>query len=171
NVQVNYLDIAIAACAAIILNILFRKLGISLPVIVVSILAGSLITIFYREYKLPRYTAKLLQTCVGAYTGSMITRQVIASMGQLWVGIVLVFIFLMLCLFVNALILEKMFGISRLTSIYICAPGGLSEITLLAEETGGDIPTIAALQTFRLLTIVVLISALAPMMLRIAEIL
>jgi len=39
----------------------------------------------------------------------------------------------------------------------------------LAEETGGDLPTIAAIQTARMLTIVILITGMVPFMEKLAE--
>jgi membrane AbrB-like protein len=170
KVPVRYPDIAIVACCAAVVGFTFKRLGVTAPIMLGSILAGSVFTIGFREYRMPSFYSKILMTGVGAYTGSMVTRQIVSSMGQMWVGMVLIVVLILVTLFLNSLVIEKLFKMPKLTSMYLCAPGGLSELTLLAEETGGDLPTIAAIQTARMLTVVLLVTSMVPFMQRIAEI-
>ncbi|MGF2526177.1 AbrB family transcriptional regulator, partial [Ralstonia pseudosolanacearum] len=111
----------------------------------------------------------ILMTCVGVYTGSMVTKTIASSMTQMWIGMIPIIVLILVTLFINSRIIMKLFGLPLLTSMYLCAPGGLSEITLLAEETGGDLPTIAAIQTARMLTVVILITGMVPFMEKLAE--
>ena len=169
RIPVRYQDILIAGVCGAMIGLLFKRIGISAPIMLGSILSGTLFTIHVREYRMPSFYSKILMTCVGVYTGSMVTKTIASSMTQMWIGMILIIVLILVTLFINSRIIMKLFGLPLLTSMYLCAPGGLSEITLLAEETGGDLPTIAAIQTARMLTVVILITGMVPFMEKLAE--
>ena len=171
KIPVRYQDIVLVALIGAAIGFTLKRFGVTAPIMIGSILTGAVFTIAVREYRMPSFYSKALMTCVGAYTGSLVTREVAASMRQMWVGMVLIVVLILVTLFLNSLLIEKLFKLPKLTSMYLCAPGGLSELTLLAEETGGDLPTIAAIQTARMFTVVLLVTGMVPFMERLAAML
>lgn len=55
-----------------------------------------------------------------------------------------------------ALLLTRKYGIDPLTALLACAPGGLSEITVLAEEAGTRTGIVIAVHVVRVVIVVVL---------------
>lgn len=57
---------------------------------------------------------------------------------------------------VLAYFLHTFAGIDMTTALYACVPGGISDISLIAEEYGANLPQVAMVQTIRLLAIMLL---------------
>lgn len=169
DVKPNVKDWIFVLIFALVLGYLFKLIDLSGATMFGSIIGGALYSIFIREYRMPKILSSVNMVLSGTYSGTLITVSMLHAMTELWIGLLFITGFLLICLVVDSLILRMIFRIQRLTSMFICSPGGLSEICLLAEELGGDIPTVATLQTARLLTVVFTISSLAPVMQLIAS--
>jgi membrane AbrB-like protein len=66
-----------------------------------------------------------------------------------------------------ALLLHRRYGIDRVTALYACAPGGLSEVLLAAEAAGARTAIVMTVHVVRVLVVVVvalplLVLLLAP---------
>lgn len=51
-------------------------------------------------------------------------------------------------------IISKLTGLDLITALFSCSPGGLTDMTLIAEEYGAETPKVALLHLMRLITVI-----------------
>lgn len=153
----------LALAAAVVCAVCFVQLHIRAGAMLGAVLGGSLCTLFGREYHCPRPYTLALQVGAGMFTGAMVTSEIILRIPSLWLAVLCVAATVWIYLLLNGWLMRRCFGMSKMTSMLSCVPGGLSDMTLLAEELGGDLPTVATLQTLRLFSVIVIVPNLVPL--------
>ena len=126
-----------------------------------SLLASSMYKLFISDYQLPKQTNFILQVFAGAFVGTTINFQLLSQLSSVWIAVIFVLLETMLMMEINQIVLHRYFKLSKLTALLSSTPGGLSDMTILCEELGGDLPTVATLQILRMFSIVMVISWLA----------
>lgn len=153
----------LALAAAAVCALIFVQLHIRAGAMLGAVLGGSLCTLLGREYHCPRFYTLALQVGAGAFTGAMVTSEIIFRIPSLFPAVLCVAATVWIYLLLNGWLMRKYFGMSKMTSMLACVPGGLSDMTLLAEELGGDLPTVATLQTLRLFSVIIIVPNLVPL--------
>ncbi len=109
---------------------------------------------------LPRASRAAAAGLMGTVIGSMLTRQTLVDLGSgvLWaVGFTVVILAVGL---VAAWVLERWTGMDRGTAILAACPGGMAEMSLLAEQLGADAPTVLGVHLVRKLLALVMLATL-----------
>lgn len=109
---------------------------------------------------LPRASRAAAAGLMGTVIGSMLTRQTLIDLGSgvIWaVGFTVVILAVGL---VAARLLERFTDMDRRTAILAGCPGGMAEMSLLAEQLGADAPTVLGVHLVRKLLALVMLSAL-----------
>ena len=108
--------------------------------------------------KLPQFsiiTKKAIQCIIGGSIGLAFTTTAFASLSSIWtVAIVAPLLQIFFAIFLT-IILYKLFKIDIVTAICSSAPAGMSEITIISEEYGAEMPIVILIHTIRVIAIVI----------------
>lgn len=103
---------------------------------------------------MPLNLRRLTQMFAGALIGSRVTyADVIELKGILVPALILLIGIIAVNLFIGFLI-NRTSSLELITSLLASAPGGLSDIAIIAKELGGDAPKIAVLHSVRVITVI-----------------
>ncbi|MFI3227982.1 MAG: AbrB family transcriptional regulator [Clostridia bacterium] len=131
-----------------------KKLKIPSALLIGSLIFASIWNIFIAPYTFPP-TLKLISKIVaGVLVGMRIENKDFKSFGKL----IKPLSFLVLGMFSYTLLLAfliyKFAGVDLNTALFACTPGGLSDMTLIAESYGANVPQVVLIQTIRLISII-----------------
>ena len=147
----------IAIIFALAIAFLFKFLHIKSAVMLGAIVGSAISNLCYHSYSTPKNYAFVLQMFSGAFVGTTINVELLSQIPVYSIAIILVIVETLAIILINTLLLKYLFKMSALTSLIASTPGALSDMTLLSEELGGDMPTVAALQIARMFSIVLII--------------
>ncbi|HBT02917.1 MAG TPA: ammonia monooxygenase [Citreicella sp.] len=136
----------------------FFALNLPLPWVLGSLAASALITQATRfRPKLPPSWRSFAMVAIGTMLGTGFTQDVVARSGS-WVLSLIAMSLLSLGFFLLAYGVFRRWGnMSRQTALFAAIPGGLSVVTMLAEEAGAETNRVVLCHTARL--VVLLVSA------------
>lgn len=118
-----------------------------------SLLAVSVLNILTGCAFMPASVKVLTKTVAGLFVGMNMTMEMVRSMKRLFKPVVmLISAIFCLCLSVGW-ILYRTTGLDAVTSLFCVAPGGLTDMTLMTMDMGGDAAVVAVLQVLRLLSV------------------
>jgi len=141
-------------------GLLLSRVGIPAGAMIGSMMATALLGVSTGKVYFPVRFRPVIQISVGAFLGARMTYDSLLSLKDLVVpaGIMLVGM-LVLSLGFGYLI-HRITGLSLPTCFLACTPGGLAEMSLIAEELGCDAPKVAVMHTFRLIMVILLFPTL-----------
>jgi uncharacterized protein len=93
-----------------------------------------------------RVSARIL---IGTVIGSIMTLELLASLGGKAVWAVAFTVVMIAAGLLCAVVLSRLGRVDRKTAIIACSPGGLSEMTALADELGARSDLVLAVHLFR----------------------
>lgn len=156
------LSLAVAACG----GLLFRWLGIPAGAIIGAISAVVLVNMLIRPLTIPKSMRMVVQICCGCFVGTQVTREAMASIGTLLIPMLLIVIELFCMAFITSWVINKLTGLNQVTALFSCVPGGITEMGLLAEDLGLDLPKITLAHTCRIIAVISLMPALVNLFAR-----
>jgi len=110
-----------------------------------------------RSGPLPRRSNAIAAGLMGTVIGSMLTRATLVDLGSGVVWAVAFTIMILAVGLVAGLALERWTGMDRRTAILAACPGGMAEMSMLAQQLGADAPTVLGVHLIRkLLALMVL---------------
>lgn len=120
-------------------------------------LAGSLILVILFQFNcmsahLERKYKKYVQIFAGALVGSSITKDTILHLYELIIPTIVLIVMYVLADFVLSYFMTKTKKIDYISAMFATAPGGASDMALVAGEIGSDSPKIAVLHMIRLIS-------------------
>ncbi|MBE6013503.1 MAG: AbrB family transcriptional regulator [Lachnospiraceae bacterium] len=152
------MDLIIRLIITIGIGVTGGILAKKLKFIPAAFMLGSLIfvTVFNltTEYTYFPYWIRILtQIVAGAYLGLNITKESLHSIKTVFFPIaVIMFQYTLFTLFFGY-IMHKVSGTDIVTSLYCFAPGGISDLGIIADSLGGDVAVITFMQLIRLITV------------------
>lgn len=123
-------------------------------VIVPMLMIGSLQTLGVPFYPLPEILFTLAQFFIGTYLGHTVSLSEIVSAGKTCLAFLALAISMIGIGIGMAFLLSWWTTMDVKTAVLALAPGGLVEMSITAEQTGGEPAIVSSLQTIRLLMIV-----------------
>jgi membrane AbrB-like protein len=148
------LDLGLMAVASVVFGALFQVLNIPSGAMLGALLGILLLKIFKHTQKLPRSMRFLAQMLSGAYIGSMIGPDQVLDLKEIFLPI---FVMLICTLLVNILLSLAIYKLGKIdlrSAMYSCAPGGLSEISMLIVGTGANVTTVTSMHLLRRIAVV-----------------
>ena len=97
------------------------------------------------------------QWIIGTALGLYFTPQVIRDVAGWWFLLLAGAAFAVATGYVGGLVLSRLAGIDRTTAIFASVPGGASEMSVVGERFGARVDRVAAAQSIRILTVVIVI--------------
>ncbi len=152
----------------IILSIVLgRKSGIPAGVLLVPLVLGTVLHIAgLLTIELPPWFLALSYALLGWNTGLRFTRNILAHAARALPQIFLSVLLLMAFCGGIGVVLVKIAGIDPLTAYLATTPGGLDSAAIIAASTKVNMPFVMAMQTTRLLIVLMIGPALARMVAR-----
>lgn len=141
---------AAAACGGLV----FKKLGIPGGALVGAMAFTVLHNCIWGKVKYPVAVKKYQQAFTGAYIGVSITAATLANIPHVAIGMLISIIDILIYVALMSLILRKTSKMDYGTSLLCSTPGGIGEVSMLSEELGTDTPTIAVVNTARMILVV-----------------
>ena len=135
-------------------GIAFRSLGIAAGALIGSMLAGTFYCVARGEAAFPKRLRVCMQISSGAYVGCRLEPETLASMGELLIPLVIMFIGTITFSFGIGFLIHKLTKLDLLTSVLASCPGGRQEMAYLSEDIGADTPSIAIMQTARMVCVI-----------------
>lgn len=96
------------------------------------------------------------QLFVGAMIGSGMTMNDITGLREIILPAVILILGLIVINIIIGFVIRKFCRYSVATCLFASAPGGIIEMTLIADEMGADTPKVALLQLVRLMSVIIL---------------
>ncbi len=110
----------------------------------------------------PRIYGEIGKILVGTFIGATFDRQVLAQLGSLLLPTAVAMLALIAMGLALGWVLSKIAGLDVPTALFSLTPGGLPEMTAVAQEVGADSRVVVTLQFLRLVSVVILV----PLLLR-----
>ena len=136
---------------------LFRELGFPLPWTLGSLTAAAVIAVAGLDWKLPSAARNAARPIIGVMAGSAFTAEVARSMVHWWEAILPLVAFLVLITLAGRAFFTRFCGFDKTTAFFASTPGGLSELTLLGAQYGGNIRQLVLIHSTRIITVVFLV--------------
>lgn len=137
--------------------------GIPAGAMSIAMTGTALYNIFSRNAYIPLKLRQFIQTLAGALIGTKMTLKDIISLKEIMVPVVIVIVGFCLMNIILGIIIYKITSFSIQTSLFSSAPGGISDMAIIAGELGADTPKVAVMQFCRLIAVI----AFYPILIRI----
>jgi uncharacterized protein len=144
----------VSGCAG---GAVFKWLDFPLPWTLGSLTAAAVIAVAGLEWKLPNAARNAARPIIGVMAGSAFTAEVARSMVHWWEAVLPLVAFLVLITLAGRVFFTRFCGFDRTTAFFASTPGGLSELTLLGAQYGGNIRQLVLIHSTRIITVVFLV--------------
>lgn len=124
-------------------------LGIPAGAMIGAMVASAAVNIATEKCYVPTNMRRFTQCFAGAYIGTTMTQEYVMKIPQLIVPMLIMMAGVFIWCFLISAIIHKITKLEFTTCMLACAPGGVQDMCLLADELGMDTPKIAVMQTAR----------------------
>lgn len=107
-----------------------------------------------------------VEVVLGAMVGASFTAQTWRQLSQVFVPMLVAVVLLVTAGLLTGLLLSRLTGLDLATALFSTTPGALSNMVVLASSLGADFPLVGALQTTRLLVLLLILPPLLKWMAR-----
>ncbi len=151
------LTFIVAACG----GLAGYKLKIPAGPLIGSMLAVAVFNIFTGRAHIPVNFKIMAQIILGGVIGLSISMEALKGLKDLIVpGLILVatlFVFSV----ISGLVISRITGMDLYTALFSCSPGGLSEMTIIADSYGADISKVALIHLIRIMSVILFFPVIA----------
>ena len=124
-----------------------------------AILAVSVAALSGRPMLVPDPFARVVFVLLGITLGAAVTPETVATMATWPLSLVALALSMAMVTFAAASYLRIVHGWDSVSAMLAAAPGALSQVILLAADTGSDVRAIAMVQTVRLFVLIIALPA------------
>ncbi|MDF2571887.1 MAG: rane protein AbrB duplication [Sporomusa sp.] len=150
------LTLAVFAVTILVLLKLAKRIHLSNTYVIVPILGTALLVLSgMNAPPLPSNAIALAQIIVGIRMGMDVDFRSLANWKTIAMSSLFSVLAVILLLLGFAVIISNFYSLSLVTAFISMAPGGMSEMGLIALTANADLPTVVAFQLFRLLFILI----------------
>ena len=120
----------------------------------IAMTGTALYNIFSNNAYMPLKLRQFIQTFAGALIGAKMTMADVISLKSIAIPVLVVIIGFSLMNFILGMFIYKITDFSVQTSLFSAAPGGISDMSIIAGELGADTPKVAVMQFCRLVSVI-----------------
>ena len=143
-------------------GLILHSLNIPAGFVIGSMSFGIVFSCIFGKSVYPKKIIPFQQILSGIFIGIGIDKEIVSSLEELIVPILVMMIGIVFFTFIIAFLLYKLTKLDLMTALLSSTPGGITEMSILSEEFGADTPKIAMIQTARLIAVI----ALFPQMIK-----
>ena len=164
----NLLLLVLLHVAGALGGLLLRKFRLPAGALVGAMLAVMLFNSFFTMLPAYPYTLRIIvQIVSGLVIGTRFSRSDVQSLRTMTVPVIVLVTTLLGTNLVFAFVMEDATSLSFMTSFFACAPGGVSDLALVATDFGAVMEHVALLQIFRLTLVIIVFPPMIRAMLKI----
>ena len=145
---------------------LFRELGVAGGATIGALVFVALFNCITAKAYSPPALNILTQILCGVLIGARITRNDVANFDKLLLPVLIVAVSGLLSAYLVAVIVSKIVRTDFMTSLLMSTPGGIQEMTILADEFQCDTPRVVLVQTLRIILVILLFPGYLGMLVR-----
>jgi len=106
------------------------------------------------------------QIFLGAAIGAGITISTIKGFKELLAPILIFLILLFVFSIVSAFIISKFTNMDLITAFFSCCPGGLTEMTIIADSYKANVPVVALIHLSRILSVILIYPLIVKLLIK-----
>ncbi len=150
--------------------LLLRRLRIPAGALIGALVAVMILNSFQSNATIyPEDLRVFVQILSGLVIGTRFTRSDIKTLKTMVFPIIILVLTLLSTNLLFAFIMQHFTSLSFMTSFFACAPGGVSDLALVATDFGAVMEHVALLQLFRLVSVIIVFPPMIRAMLKIDE--
>ena len=161
-------DLIATLAVAMLCGWLGKKAGVPAGAITCSIIGAAAFNLITDHGFMPLRLRQFIQLFAGALIGCTVGREQVRLILRIWPAVLMSVAGFVLLDLIAAWVIHKRTGMDVITALFASAPGGVTDMALIAEDMGADSVKIAAMHTLRLigveLTFPLLISLLVNLL-------
>jgi membrane AbrB-like protein len=139
---------------ALVFGFIGYKLGIPAGTMSFAMVAAAVLNIFTGRGYMPLNLRRATQVFAGILIGGRMTYADLIALKSVIVPAMIMLIGIIVLNFIIGFLISKFGGIEIVTALLASAPGGVSDMALIAKDLGGDAPKVAILQLSRYVCII-----------------
>ena len=133
---------------------IFKTLGVPAGAMIGAIISTIILNLTVGGTFLPIKLKNFTRIGVGCYIGVRIEREFLMNIHTLILPAFVVIFGIMLFTVIMSIIVSRVFRYDLITSMLMCIPGGITEVSVIAEEFGVDQTKIMCVHSLRLICVV-----------------
>lgn len=130
------------------------KLKIPAGALIGAMISVAIYNIFTGQGVIPNSFKIFAQILVGGMIGLNFTMDTVCGLKNLILPAAMLVVGLMIFSLCLGLIISKLTGLDLITALFSCSPGGLTDMTIIADEYGAQTPKVALMHLMRLITVI-----------------
>ncbi len=150
----NWFNFAKLVSCGLTVGLVFNQYGFPGGALTGAMLGSGAYSVCTMPSVYPKTCKSALRILAGAYVGSGLTRESLSHLDTLLVPVLIMLVGIVGCTLCIAFVMHKVCKLDLAVCLLASTPGGLQEMTLLADDFGASAPPIAVMHTVRLITIV-----------------
>jgi membrane AbrB-like protein len=152
--QENYLNLLLTMIIALVAGLIGYSLKVPAGALTLSMAAVGALNIYSGRGYMPLNIRKSTQICAGALIGERMTFSDIIALQSVILPAFILLVGIILVNLILGFLISKISRLDIVTSLLASAPGGLSDMALIAKDLGGDGPKVAILQLVRYVCVI-----------------
>lgn len=133
------------------------KLNIPAGAMIGSMVAVIVLNVSSGKAYIPENFKLVAQMVVGGVIGLRFTRESIADLKEMIVPAIILMIGLLALCVILGYIIHKTTGLDLTTALFSTSPGGIADMSIIAEAYGADVRKVVALHMVRLVSVITLL--------------
>ncbi len=148
-------NIFITLVVAIVCGTIGYNIGIPAGALMFAMIGVAIQNVTTSTAYMPLGLKQFAQVCAGALIGESVTRASITNLYTAIVPALILLVGLFTIVVILAYILYKTSDVDFVTALFSCAPGGASDLALIAEDFGANTPKVSIIQSLRVVCVVI----------------
>lgn len=145
----NVKNIAITLLVGVVSGLLGKFIGLPAGILTFAMIGVATQNIVFNNAYMPPFVKKVAQIFAGALIGTSVTYTAVVGLKIIILPMLILLIGHICITLTIATILHKISGLDFTTAFLATAPGGASDLTLVAGDFGADMPTVSIIQIIR----------------------
>ena len=162
-------DLLVTMLLAILCGVLGKHLQIPGGAIAVPMAGCALFNVKTDRGYMPLRLRQFIQVFAGALIGSTVGRQQAIQMIELWNVVLIAIISFIILNLIAGIVIARFTDMDFVTALFSCAPGGLTDMTLIATDLGADGVKVAGMHMIRLISVIALYPLIIQSIIRIIQ--
>ena len=161
-------DLVVTMLIALVCGAFGKKLGVPGGAIAFSMAGCAFYNIRFDKGYMPLRLRQFIQVFAGALIGCTVNRQQVVQIMELYDVVILAIVSFIVLDLAAAVIIARCTDMDLVSALFSCAPGGLTDMALIADDMGADSVKVAGMHLLRLVSVIAfypaIISVLVPLL-------
>jgi len=163
-------DLGTTMLIALLCGTMGKALGIPGGAIAFSMAGCAWYNICFDKGYMPLRLRQFIQVFAGALIGCTVSRQQVIQMLELYDVVILAVVSFVVLDLVAAAVIACCTDMDHISALFSCAPGGLTDMALIADDMGADSVKVAGMHLLRLISVIAFYPAIISILLPLLEV-